>query len=57
MGLFAPDWDFWAVAGEPVETLRRRYHVPPLAQRYRRFRVDRRSRFAFRPTIPLPWTA
>lgn len=32
--LFAPDWDFWAVAGEPVESLRRRYHVPPLDPRH-----------------------
>lgn len=28
--LFAPDWDFWAVVEEPVESLRRRYRVPPL---------------------------
>lgn len=28
--LFAPGWDFWAVVEEPVESLRRRYRVPPL---------------------------
>ena len=32
--LFAPGWDFWAVAKEPVETLRRRYRVPPLDPRH-----------------------
>ncbi len=32
--LFAPEWDFWAVAEEPVETVRRRYHVPPLDPRH-----------------------
>lgn len=32
--LFAPDWDFWAVVEEPVECVRRRYHVPPLEPRH-----------------------
>lgn len=27
--LFAPDWDFWSVVEEPVESLRRRYRIPP----------------------------
>lgn len=34
LDLFAPGWDFWAVAKEPVETLRRRYRVPPLDPRH-----------------------
>ena len=32
--LFALGWDFWLVAKEPVETLRRRYRVPPLDPRH-----------------------
>jgi hypothetical protein len=27
---FAPAWDFWAVAAEPLADLRRRYAIPPL---------------------------
>jgi len=30
--LFAPSWDFWAVAGESIGQLRRRYGVPGCAQ-------------------------
>jgi ubiquinone biosynthesis protein Coq4 len=29
--LFARAWDFWAVAGETIAALRRRYAIPPLA--------------------------
>jgi hypothetical protein len=29
--LFAPGWDFRGVASEPLETVRTRYGVPPLA--------------------------
>ncbi|TAJ10050.1 MAG: hypothetical protein EPO61_04870 [Nitrospirae bacterium] len=32
--LFEPDWDFWAVAEEPVASLRQRYCVPPLDPRH-----------------------
>ena len=29
LDLFSPMWDFWADAGEPIDRLRRRYHVVP----------------------------
>ena len=29
---FSPEWDFWAHVEEPVEDLRRRYHVPSFAE-------------------------
>lgn len=32
--LFAPGWDFWAVADRPVESLRAAYGVPPLDPRH-----------------------
>jgi hypothetical protein len=28
--VFADTWDLWAVAAEPLDTLRKAYHVPPL---------------------------
>jgi hypothetical protein len=28
--LFSPDWDFWGCADQDLETLRRRYAVPPV---------------------------
>lgn len=31
---FAPEWDFWSVAGVPPDDLRRRYSVPPLDARF-----------------------
>ena len=32
--LFAPDWDFWSIAEEPVAAVRERYHVPILASHH-----------------------
>ncbi|WP_447974262.1 hypothetical protein [Nitrospira sp. Kam-Ns4a] len=32
--LFSPEWDLWAVAEEPIERVRERYQVPPLAPRH-----------------------
>ena len=32
--VFGASWDFWAVVGEDLETLRRRYTIPPLERRY-----------------------
>jgi hypothetical protein len=32
--VFAAAWDFWAVVGEDLEALRRRYGIPPLEPRY-----------------------
>jgi hypothetical protein len=32
--VFAAGWDFWAVVGEDLEALRRRYSIPPLEPRY-----------------------
>jgi hypothetical protein len=32
--LFAPEWNFWSVAEEPVESVRKRYHVPALDPRH-----------------------
>jgi hypothetical protein len=28
--VFAPGWDFWGVAAEPLDVVRARYGVPPL---------------------------
>lgn len=32
--VFGAGWDFWAVVGEDLESLRRRYGIPPLEPRY-----------------------
>ena len=32
--VFGAGWDFWAVVGEDLEALRRRYGIPPLEPRY-----------------------